>query len=132
MSPCYWAFLGYCLLEYSIQQRTREIGIRRALGAEPWNIIRSMIAAPALPLVRGLLIGSVGTVVAGAFMRRADLPAGINPLDLPTYAVVAAILIVAAVLAAYGPARRALRIEPSNALRFENADLRVIDIETGN
>jgi predicted permease len=109
----------FSLLEYSVQQRTREIGIRRALGAEPWDIIRSIIAAPALPLARGLLIGSAGAVVAGAFMRRADLPAGINPLDLLTYAVVAAVLIVAAVLAAYGPARRALRIEPSKALRFE-------------
>jgi predicted permease len=107
----------FSLMDYSVLQRTREIAIRRALGAEPWDIIRSIVKAPAIPLLRGILIGSVGTSAAGSFMHWADLPAGINPLDLLIYAVVAAVLLVVAVLAAYSPARRALRIEPSKALR---------------
>jgi ABC-type lipoprotein release transport system permease subunit len=54
---------------------------------------------------------------AGAFMRRADLPSGVNPLDALTYVSVAAALVIAAVFASYSPARRALRIAPAEALR---------------
>jgi predicted permease len=109
----------FSLLEYSVQQRTREIGIRRALGAGTIEIARSIIVPSAQPLARGLAMGSIGAAVLAEFMRRAGLPAGINPLDLFAYGGVAALLIVTAALAAYAPTRRALTIEPMKALRVD-------------
>lgn len=109
----------FSLLDYAVKQRTREIGIRRALGAEPRHIIRSLIEPTARPLLRGVLIGTVGAVLVGVAMRQADLPSGVNPLDWPVYAAVAAVLLVAGFLASFAPARRAIRIEPSRALRVE-------------
>jgi putative ABC transport system permease protein len=116
-------FLGmigfFSLLQYAVQQKTREIGIRRALGAEPWHVVRSLIAPAARPLTRGLLFGSGGAAAIGFYMRQVDMPSGVNPIDPLTYAAVAGVLTVAAMAASYGPARHAIAIEPSKALRFE-------------
>jgi putative ABC transport system permease protein len=109
----------FSLLEYSVQQRTREIGIRRALGAGTMEIARSVIGPPAMPLARGWVMGCIGAAMLAEFMRRAALPAGINPLDAVVYLTVAALLMVTAMLAAYAPTRRALTIEPVKALRVD-------------
>jgi putative ABC transport system permease protein len=109
----------FSLLEYSVQQRTREIGIRRALGAGTANIVRSLVGPAALPLMRGLAIGSAGAGCLAEFMRRAGLPAGINPLDPLAYVAVAGLMAVTAAVASYAPSRRALRIEPIKALRVD-------------
>ena len=68
----------FSLLDYAVQHRIREIGIRRALGAHTWDVVRSLVEPTARPLIRGLLIGTAGAMAAGAFMRRADLPTGVN------------------------------------------------------
>lgn len=109
----------FSLLEYSVQQRTREIGIRRALGAGTAKIVMSLVGPAALPLLRGLAIGSAGAGCLAVFMRRAGLPAGINPLDPLAYVAVAGLLAVTATVASYAPTRRALRIEPIKALRVD-------------
>jgi len=109
----------FSLLDYTVQQRTREMGIRQALGAEPRHIVRALVEPAARPLFRGIVIGAVGTGLVGLAMRRVDLPAGVNPLDVGVYASVAAILIIAGFLASFGPARRVIRIEPSKALRVD-------------
>jgi putative ABC transport system permease protein len=109
----------FSLLEYSVQQRTREIGIRRALGAGTMEIVRSVIVPPATPLARGWVMGCIGAAMLAEFMRRVSLPAGINPLDAFVYLAVAVLLIVTAALAAYAPTRRAMMIEPMKALRVD-------------
>jgi predicted permease len=109
----------FSLLDYAVQHRTREIGIRRALGAHTWDVVRSIVEPTTRPLLRGLLIGSVGAMGTGVFMQRAQMPAGVNPLDPITYVTVAAALVLAAVVASCAPARRALRIAPADALRVE-------------
>ena len=116
-------FLGtigfFSLLQYAVQQKTREIGIRRALGAEPWHVVRSLLAPAARPLTRGLLFGCAGAAAIGFYMRQVDMPSGVNPIDPLTYATVAWVLTIAALAASYSPARHAIAIEPSKALRFE-------------
>ncbi len=106
-------------LAFSVQQRTREIGIRMALGAQPWHVIHSVVQAAARPLLRGLFLGCAGAAGAGVFMQKAQLPAGINPLDLASYAGVAVIVVVIFVLASCGPVSRAIRNEPSEVLRCD-------------
>jgi len=116
-------FLGtigfFSLLQYAVQQKTREIGIRRALGAEPRHVVRSLVEPAARPLIRGLLFGSAGALAIGFYMRQVEMPAGVNPIDPLTYAAVAGVLTFAVLGAAFHPARHAIRIEPSKALRFE-------------
>ena len=109
----------FSLLDNAVQHRTREIGIRRALGAQTWDVVRALVEPTVRPLIRGLLIGTTGAMAAGAFMRRADLPTGVNPLDAMTYVAVAAALMIAAAFASCAPARRALRIAPAEALRID-------------
>jgi hypothetical protein len=114
------AALGFfSLSEYAVRQRTREIGIRTALGARPVHVLRAIFTPAARALLRGLLVGGAGAVIVGVFMRRSDMPAGVNPLDPGTYAAVAVILVVAGIAAAYVPYRRAMAIQPSQALRYE-------------
>jgi macrolide transport system ATP-binding/permease protein len=109
----------FSFMQFSVQQRTGEIALRRALGAQAWDVVRSVIEPAARPLCRALLLGSAGAGCVGVFMRKAELPAGINPLDAVTYAGVAGAMSVAFLLAAYGPARRAITTEPNELLRSE-------------
>jgi hypothetical protein len=73
----------------------------------------------ASPLSRGLLAGTIGAAGTAVLMQRAQIVGGINPADGVTYVAVAVILTLAAIAAAFVPARRALRIEPAVALRAE-------------
>ena len=107
----------YGVLAYTTVQRTHEIGIRMALGAEPTQIMR-LILAHGLKLA---LIGVVIGVAAALGVTRliSSMIFGVTPYDRVTFVVVAAVLVTVALLACYIPARRAMRVDPMVALRYE-------------
>ena len=105
------------VLSYFVTQRTREIGIRVALGATSGDILRMIVG-------RGLAFAGAGLVVgllaaAPVVWSMQSLLFEVKPLDLTTILVVSAVLVLVATVASYLPARRALRIEPMTALRFD-------------
>lgn len=105
------------VISYSVAQRTQELGIRRALGADSWSVMR-------LVLMQGLGLAGIGLAVglAGAFAVTrllGSLLFQVTATDPITYSAVAAILIAVALLASYLPARRASAVDPMVALRWE-------------
>jgi predicted permease len=107
----------YGVISYTVAQRTREVGIRLALGAERGAILKMIVKS-------GLLLASMGTGLglALAFLLTrliANLLYGVSPLDPLTFLSVPAALIAVAMLASYIPARRAARVDPMVALRYE-------------
>jgi putative ABC transport system permease protein len=107
----------YGVISYSVSQRSREIGIRIALGAQP-GAVRKMFVRHGLVLaVAGVAIGLIGA--AAAMRLISSLLFAVSPLDPLTYAMVSAMLIGATVLASYLPAQRATAVDPINALRSE-------------
>ncbi len=107
----------YGILAYSVTQRAYEIGVRLALGAEPTHVLR-MVVMQGLRLV--LVGGGIGLVVALAATRLlAGALYGVSPTDAVTFLGVMVLLVVAAVLASWLPARRAARVSPMLALRAE-------------
>ena len=107
----------YGLLAYAVGQRTREIGLRMALGAHANDIVKMVAGRGAALTLIGVTIGLVACV--GLMQLVANLLHGVSPADPLTYVVAATVLVAAALLASYLPARRASRIEPSVALRHE-------------
>jgi putative ABC transport system permease protein len=107
----------YGLISYTVSQRTQEIGIRMALGANRLSVV-------GLVLRQGLGLALAGTVI-GVVLSFAltrmivSLLFEIRPTDLPTFAGAATVLLVAALLACYVPARRATKVDPLVALRYE-------------
>jgi putative ABC transport system permease protein len=100
-----------------VQQRTRELGIRMALGAETIHVVGVVLSTATRALVSGL---GLGLVVAIAASRVLDgVLYGLSPLDPLTYVGVVAILLAAGLAATYLPTRRALRVDPTVALRYE-------------
>jgi ABC-type antimicrobial peptide transport system permease subunit len=111
---------GRLALGVSDEQAEAELSILYSrYSTQGAKIAMSLVGPAALPLMRGLAIGSAGAGCLAAFMRRAGLPAGINPLDPLAYVAVAGLLAVTAAVASYAPTRRALRIEPIKALRVD-------------
>ena len=103
----------YAMMSFIVAQRTREIGIRTALGAPPRRVMANVFGRAAWQVAGGVLIGSI--LSGGAFMAIGIGLARATPLLLP----VAAIMTLVGLLAAFGPARRALRIQAIEALRAE-------------
>ncbi len=111
----------YGVMSFSVNQRTHEFGIRMALGAGRWLILRMVLRQAASQLGLGLALG-VGAAVAISLIGADDLASALfntNPRDPLTYGAVCALLAVVALLAALVPARRATRVDPMIALRAE-------------
>lgn len=107
----------YGVVAYGVQQRTREIGIRIALGAARRDVLR-MVARGALALAAaGVSVGLAGALAVTRLMT--TLLYGVSPTDLATFLAVAGILIAVTVVAAFVPARRASRVDPIVTLRYE-------------
>ena len=105
------------LVAYSVAQRTKEIGIRMALGARPSNLLLAVLRQFSWPVAAGLLLGIGGASGLSQILRRELY--GISNLDPMAYAAAIAIFVGAVILAALLPARRALRIDPIRALRCD-------------
>jgi ABC-type antimicrobial peptide transport system permease subunit len=107
----------YGVISYSISQRTREIGIRIALGAPQQNVRGMFVRHGLLLAVVGVSCGILAALPLTRLMQA--LLYEVSPVDPSTYAAVCMVLILAASLAAYVPARRATKVDPVDALRAE-------------
>jgi len=107
----------YGVIAYSVSQRTREIGLRLALGAEPRSVYELILGEAGRLVVAGLAIGAIASIGLGRLMR--TLLFATTPWDVPTLVGVAALLAVAALVASFVPARRAAMVNPIEALRVE-------------
>jgi putative ABC transport system permease protein len=105
------------VVAYAVSERTREIGIRMALGAERWNVVRLMVAQGMWSVVAGLVVGLVGAWAATRLI--AGLLYGVQPHDTATFAVTTLTLGSIASLACVVPALRAALVDPVTALRAE-------------
>ena len=107
----------YGIMAHSVVQRTGEIGIRMALGAQPAQVLRLILGRGMVLIAIGLAVGFLASlgltkVVAGVLW-------GVTPTDPLTFALVVGGLAVVALVACYIPARRALKVDPVVALRYE-------------
>jgi predicted permease len=107
----------YGVMSYGVSQRTHEIGVRMALGAQSSDVLKMIIGSGMKLCFVGIAIG-LGLAIAGGHLL-ASMLYGIEPLDPPTLIGVSVVLALTGFLACYIPARRALRIHPMDALRYE-------------
>jgi ABC-type antimicrobial peptide transport system permease subunit len=107
----------YGVVSYAVAQRRREIGIRLALGAPQGNLRRMFVRHALVMAGFGVAIGLGAATVLTRLIESQLF--GITPLDLPTYAVGATILVAAAMVASYLPARRTSTVDPVEALKAE-------------
>ncbi|HET9087860.1 MAG TPA: FtsX-like permease family protein, partial [Acidobacteriaceae bacterium] len=107
----------YGLLSYGVSQRTREIGVRIALGAQREDILRMVLRQATRLLGVGILLGVLGSYFATRLVR--SFLYGVDPHDWLTVLAVSVLLVGVGLLASYIPALRASRIEPTEALRTE-------------
>jgi len=107
----------YGLVAYTVTRRIPEIGVRVALGATPSRVMRLLLrdglAIAIVGVAAGLIVASLATPFLSMFL------AGVAPRDVTSFSVVAAALILTALAASYGPARRGMRLSPTDALRAE-------------
>ena len=107
----------YAVMSFFVSQRTRELGLRVALGAEPSRVVRYVVRQGAVLAVAGGIVGVLVGIVAARAL--AHTLYGVSADETPIYFVAASVLVVAAILASYGPARRASAVDPMVALRAE-------------
>ena len=107
----------YGVISYSVAQRTREIGIRMALGASQRQVLQMVVGGGARLAVIGIAIGAAGALGLTQFIR--SFLYGVSPSDPLTFAGISLILASVALLASYVPARRAMKVDPNTALRYE-------------
>ena len=107
----------YGVMSVIVSERTREVGVRLALGAEPIGVLRMVVGQAARLAAIGVLMG-VAVVVPLAPLLRSQLY-GIDSFDLPTFGAVIVMLMATSALAALVPARHAMRVDPMRALRYE-------------
>ena len=107
----------YGVIAYSVSQRTREIGVRMALGAEHSSVYRLILKEAGWLVAVGIALGAVGSVGAATLAR--ELLFGVSTWDVQTIVAVAVVLGIAAAAASFVPARRAATVNPVEALRTE-------------
>jgi predicted lysophospholipase L1 biosynthesis ABC-type transport system permease subunit len=112
------ALIGvYGVVSYAASQRTHEIGIRMALGAEPGQVLKTIWGQGLVMTGAGVVIGALLAGVIGRLAR--DFLSGVSPMDPLTYFGASGLLAAVALAACYIPARRAMRVDPMVALRHE-------------
>jgi len=107
----------YGVISYSVEQRTREIGIRTALGASPRRVLGMVLRDGAKLAIIGIAIGTAGALVLTQFIRAFLF--SVSPSDPLTFTGIAFVLSAVAIIASYVPARRAMKVDPNTALRCE-------------
>jgi ABC-type antimicrobial peptide transport system permease subunit len=107
----------YGVMSYSVNQRTQEIGIRMALGAQQGDVVRLILSSGMAMVVAGVVVGLGISVLFARSLS--SLLFGIGSFDPASFLTTAALLILAALAACWIPARRAMRVDPIVALRYE-------------
>jgi putative ABC transport system permease protein len=107
----------YGVMSYAVSQRTAEIGIRMAIGAGPWDILRLITGQGLRTALAGTALGLLGALAAGRALG--TLLYGVNTMDVTVYSAIAGVAVLVSLTSSFLPARRALGIDPLVALRKE-------------
>ena len=107
----------YGVVSYSVSRRTREVGIRMAVGATRWQVLQLILAQGLRLALVGIALGAIGAAMVGRLLE--SMLYGVSSVDAVAFAVAASLLVFVALLANLMPARHALRIDPLRALRTE-------------
>ena len=109
----------YSVMSYVVAQRTHEIGVRMSLGARPRDVVQLVVKEAVVLIGSGVVVGLAGAFAFGRLLGHELADIGIRPYDPITFSCVALLLMAAALLACYLPARRATKVDPMVALRYE-------------
>jgi ABC-type antimicrobial peptide transport system permease subunit len=107
----------YGVISYAVSQRTREIGVRMALGANPGDVLRLILGEGLKLVLAGAAFGIVVALLATRFISK--MIYGVSATDPLIFLSVVTLLVVVSLAACYVPARRAMRVDPMIALRYE-------------
>src|SRR5262245_56687234 len=104
-------------MSYAVSRRTREIGVRMALGARARNVLQMILKEAIILVVLGMATGWIAAAIISRLL--AGFLYGISPLDAITFVFIPIVLVLVALVASYLPARRATKVDPIVALRYE-------------
>ena len=107
----------YAVISHAVNRRTQELGVRMALGAQPANVRHLVLGQGMLPVLAGMAVGIPSALAATRLLE--SFLFGVKAADPLTYGAVVLLLGGIALLACYLPARRATRVDPTEALRYE-------------